>query len=221
MASQGLQELASLLPGGTYITFTVLAQLTTSGANMTARMMEPDCDCSNKKDSCDSYYVCGPGYWEMSVALLIITATIVFVLAWYGEDLKSKKTQAAANAKFTAKLAAMSAAELRRKYAELVIQQVIRSCGGVGIFMVLALFTPPVSTCLLPPCGLPPVVVAVVPLLVSFAVSAFVTVKDKFVHRLVFAFDWWMHPEDREPGRWSVLTTGVKMNREIATEGVV
>jgi hypothetical protein len=60
----------------------VLAQLTTSGTNMTARLMQPACDCSNRNATCDSHYVCGAGYWQMTVALLAITATIVLVLAW-------------------------------------------------------------------------------------------------------------------------------------------
>jgi hypothetical protein len=101
----------------------------------------------------------------------------------------------------------------------LLLLQVIRAVGGVCIFLILALFTPPVSTCLLPPCSMPEVVIHVVPLLVSFAVSAFVTVKDKFVHRLVFAVDYFLHPEDRQPGRWSVLTSGVKLDREVTQDG--
>jgi hypothetical protein len=55
-----------------------------------------------------------------------MTAAAAAAVAAAAHALPSKKLakQAAANAKFTAKLAAMTAAELRRKYAELVIQQV-------------------------------------------------------------------------------------------------
>jgi hypothetical protein len=49
---------------------------------MTARLMQPACNCSSREASCDSRYVCGNGYWEMTVALLAITATIVLALAW-------------------------------------------------------------------------------------------------------------------------------------------
>jgi hypothetical protein len=103
----------------------------------------------------------------------------------------------------------------------LLLLQVVRAVGGVCIFLILALFTPPVSTCLLPPCSMPEVVIHVVPLLVSFAVSAFITVKDKFVHRLVFAVDWFVHPEDRQPWRWNILTSAVKLDREVVAGGQV
>lgn len=103
----------------------------------------------------------------------------------------------------------MTPRQLRRKYAELVIHQFIRTFGSVGIFLVLALFTPPLSTCLLPPCEVPSVV-SVVPLLVLFAVSAFVAVQQQFVHRFVLFWDYLLHPDDREPARWSMLIIGGK-----------
>jgi hypothetical protein len=115
--------------------------------------------------------------------------------------------------KFIEEVKKMTPVQLRRKYAELVIHQFIRAIGSVVIFVVLALFTPPLSTCLLPPCRVPSVVCMVVPLLVSFAVSAFVAVQKQFVRRLVYFWDYLLYPDDREQAGWSVLTTGSSVLR--------
>jgi hypothetical protein len=120
------------------------------------------------------------------------------------------KTETAPEA-FVNEVRNMTPRQLRRKYAELVIHQFIRTFGSVGIFLVLALFTPPLSTCLLPPCEVPSVV-SVVPLLVSFAVSAFVAVQQQFVHRFVLFWDYLLHPDDREPARWSMLIIGASVH---------
>jgi hypothetical protein len=73
----------------------------------------------------------------------------------------------------------MDLKQLSCLYYQLVLHQIIRTAGAVGIFLVLALLTPPMSTCLLPPCRVPSVVSTAVPLLVSFVVSAFVAVQHK------------------------------------------
>jgi hypothetical protein len=93
--------------------------------------------------------------------------------------------------------------------------QAIRAVGSVCIFLALALLMLPVSTCLLPPCGVPEVIRhGIVALLVSFAVSVFVAVQHRFANSLVYVVDWFVHPEDREAGAWSVLTSGVKLPKE-------
>lgn len=110
---------------------------------------------------------------------------------------------------FKRKVEAMSPAQRRRKYAELLVAQVVRTVAAVVIFLTLAVFTPPVSTCLLQPCRVPPVVSHALPLLVSFAVSAFMAVQKKVINRFVYGADWLLHPKDREPGRCTCFTGGV------------
>jgi hypothetical protein len=80
---------------------------------------------------------------------------------------------------FLDELDKMDVKQLSCLYYQLVLHQIIRTAGAVGIFLVLALLTPPMSTCLLPPCRVPSVVSTAVPLLVSFVVSAFVAVQGK------------------------------------------
>lgn len=236
---------------------------------MSARLATEPCNCNTLDESiCTNRYVCGVGYYELTITLVAITAFIVLVLGWYGADLQSKKSSvvdehttrqkrasmarntstAAATthsailsaeasdashddqrhavqhppgvtttgnrstvssspsqAAFQRSLVGLSHADLRRKYVELLVHQCIRAFGGTAVLLVLAVFTPPVSTCLLPPCKVPAVVQSCVPLLVSFAVSAFVVVQHKFVHRLVFAVDYLVHPADRDPARWRIL----------------
>jgi hypothetical protein len=98
--------------------------------------------------------------------------------------------QIAKHEEFKRKVEDMSPAERRRKLYELYVAQFVRTAGAVVIFLVLAVFTPPISTCVLPPCAVPPSVCHVVPLLVSFAVSAFIAVQRKVISRLVKVFDW-------------------------------
>jgi hypothetical protein len=98
--------------------------------------------------------------------------------------------QIAKHEDFRRKVEAMSVTERRRKLYELYVAQFVRTSGAVVIFLVLALFTPPTSTCILPPCAVPPTVCHVVPLLVSFAVSAFIAVQRKVISRGVRVFDW-------------------------------
>jgi hypothetical protein len=52
---------------------------------MAARLASEMCDCIDgrpARSSCTVRYVCGIGYWDMSVALLVISAVVVCMLAW-------------------------------------------------------------------------------------------------------------------------------------------
>lgn len=320
----------------------VLAQLTTNTTDMSTRLLTDSCNCSNLDEGvCDSRYVCGVGYYELTIALVAVTAFIVLVLGWYGADLQDKvdavkeegtrraelppptafsvvkgtlqkrqyqrylkhkndatskcwyercqgkgcfpvcikpqgaetaprgnempvqagtapsaaaaaasspssgsavaversvsvfqhhqpamdvphqpqhdqdnqttllKTRStaapAANTKpsmvtFRQQIEALNHVELRRKFLELRAEQYIHAIGATAVFLVLALFTPPVSTCLLPPCKVPAVVQSCVPLLVSFAVSAFLVVKHKFVFKTVQHVDSWWFKDDATHG---------------------
>lgn len=63
----------------------VLTQLTTNTTDMAARLASPICQCVDgfpAASSCTARYVCGTGYWDMSVALLVISAVVVCMLAW-------------------------------------------------------------------------------------------------------------------------------------------
>ena len=63
----------------------VLAQLTTNVTDMAGRLIAAECRCTDGKvanATCTAAYVCGSGLYELSIALVIITAVIVCVLAW-------------------------------------------------------------------------------------------------------------------------------------------
>lgn len=66
----------------------VLAQLTTNTTEMIQRLNTTDCICDPKRegqptsDSCTPRHVCGVGYWELTIALMVLSAVVVFVLAW-------------------------------------------------------------------------------------------------------------------------------------------
>jgi hypothetical protein len=107
---------------------------------------------------------------------------------------------------FKRKVEAMSPAQRRRKYAELFVAQVVRTVGAVVIFLTLAVLTPPVSTCLLEPCRVPPVVSHALPHLLLFAFSAFMAVQKKVICRFVYGVDWLLHPKDHEPGSCTCCT---------------
>lgn len=140
-----------------------------------------------------------------------MTAFIILVLGWFGVDLQKKKEtvkkktvalkiqrESVVNPTPAGKAeAAEKQAKLRRKNGEIIMRQLIRALGGTAVLLVLAIFTPPVSTCLLPPCKVPAVVQQCVPLLVSFFVSAFIVVNDKFVSAFVEGIDFLLHHDKK------------------------
>jgi hypothetical protein len=63
----------------------VLAQLTTNTTDMANRLAKPECLCNEgvlASSNCTNAHVCGVGYYQMSIALVVISAFIVCTLAW-------------------------------------------------------------------------------------------------------------------------------------------
>jgi len=191
--SSAITKLASFLPSGAYLTFTVLAQITADPASIaetskecvaiTAIGSDHACTCPPQPAG---YYCGGAARFGFTIGLVVLTAIITFVFSLLNIDVDPNDTISVDSD--TVKLVEKEV--LRNTKIKLVGLQVqhvrdgriiprgltfldwLRAVGTTLIFLVLALFTPPVSSCVFGPCTLPTVVFQALPLMVSFGISA-------------------------------------------------
>ena len=172
----------------------VLAQITADPARIaetykectevTAPGSDHTCTCPPQPAG---YYCGGAARFGFTIALVVLTAIISFVFSLLNVDVEPTDTLGVDS--FTAKrVEDQVLGSTKIKLVGLQVQHVrdsgkilpnginlldwLRALGTTLIFLVLAMFTPPVSSCVFGPCTLPTVVFQALPLMVSFGMSA-------------------------------------------------
>ena len=133
------------------------------------------------------YYCGGAARFGFTIALVVLTAIITFVFSLLNIDVDPndtisvdsdtvKRVEKEVLGRTKVKLVGLQVRHARDDGKiipkGLAFLDWLRATGTTLIFLVLALFTPPVSSCVFGPCTLPSVVFQALPLMVSFGISA-------------------------------------------------
>jgi hypothetical protein len=163
----------------------VLVQLTAPANSNCVGPDEQHADCSCSGELCG-----GPNRYYLTLALVVLTALICFLMAFYDANLDADgmgTTDKAAARPPAAAAAAAAAAEgdpngeWEAACALCPHGRFWLALGNTVIFLVLALLTPPVTTCFYP--CIAPVYVQSVPLIAAFAVSSLLAVVKAYSRR--------------------------------------